>query len=121
MQACGYLRTSRGIQPETYYESDGWGVRTAECIEVSLREVLVSLWGLPLAGLESLASDEPMLTLCLPWVGIQEEEAVAIGAGNGKSEGVWWEQGKRAQPTTFVPSCPGHLRRHLSETSLLSL
>jgi hypothetical protein len=34
-----------------------------------------------------------MLTLCLPAVGIQEDEAVAIGAGRGWIT-VWWEEGE---------------------------
>ena len=74
-------------------------------------------------ALRAFESDEPILTLCLPWAGIQEEEAVAIGAENGGNDGVWWEQGKRARPTlTFVPrsfaaSC---LRLHICLCDMLS-
>jgi hypothetical protein len=72
-----------------------------------------------------------MPTLCLPWAGIQEEEAVAIGAGNRENEGVWWEQGKRVpRPTstfrsfaasdfTFVSVMP--YPRHIHSMLLLSL
>ncbi len=39
--------------------------------------------GWPLRALRALERDEPMLTLCLPAAGIQEEEAVAIGGREG--------------------------------------
>ncbi len=45
--------------------------------------------GWPLRALRALERDEPMLTLCLPAAGIQEEEAVAIEGGR---EGGWWEE-----------------------------
>ena len=46
--------------------------------------------GWPLRALRALERDEPMLTLCLPAAGIQEEEAVAIGGGG--RDGLWEEE-----------------------------
>jgi hypothetical protein len=52
------------------------------------RALFLCVGGWPLRALRALERDEPMLTLCLPAAGIQEEEAVAI-------EGGGWDGGKK--------------------------
>ena len=67
--------------------SESCVARTAERIKVSLREVLVPLWGLPLAGLESLCERRAYADI-VPSLGGHPR------GGSGRHwrwNGVWWE------------------------------
>jgi hypothetical protein len=103
MRACGCLRTSKGSQADMCGESEC--ARTAERIKVSLREVLVPLRRLSLAGLESLCERRAYADI-VPSLG---------GHPRGGSGRHWcWNVGvvgaKVNVPVQPLTLCPGHLR-----------